>query len=90
MKSCEVARAHWVLLPTHSPDPKRLYIAGVTYRQMTGFPKANRDTELLFSEGWKRNSYKRVRRLLCRFLGADADRAISLLILGRMGWPLDA
>jgi hypothetical protein len=86
-KTCEVARAHWVLLPTHQPDPKRLYINGVVYRQMKGEPKSNRDTDLLFDEGWPRESYKVVRRLLCRLLGPDADRAVSLLILKRMNWP---
>jgi hypothetical protein len=87
LKTCEVARAHWVLLPTHWPDPKRLYMSGVIYRQMKGRPKSNRDTELLFDEGLMRDGYKTLRRLLCRCLGADADRAVSIQILTRKGWP---
>jgi hypothetical protein len=86
-KACEVARAHWVLLPGFRPDPKRLYLNGVIYRQMKGRPKANRDTELLFGEGLERDAYKAMRRLMCRFLGADLDRVLSGMLLTRMGWP---
>lgn len=87
-KTCEVARAHWVLQPRSLPDPKRLFIDGTIYRQMKGEPKANRDTELLFTEGWERDHYKTIRRQMCRFLGANADSAISKLVLKQMGWPL--
>lgn len=87
MKTCEIARAHWVLLPGWEPDPKRLYIDGVTYRQMKGTPQQNRDTELIFPDGWQRRGYKRLRKLACRMLGPDADQALSASVLKRMGWP---
>jgi hypothetical protein len=81
-KKREVARAHRLVRPANCggatrPDPKRLDLDSVEYKQEKG-PEKNRAPELALSERW-RDLYKSLRKLFCRYLGPNRDRALAPL-----------